>query len=133
MLWATAMERSYSAPIWMTFKQARELGAHVRQGEKGALVVYASTFTKSEANENGEEVERDIPFLKGYTVLNVEKIEGLPAHYTATHAPRLNAEQRIDKADGFFAAHRANIIHGGTQACSLPRNENINLPRFPSF
>ena len=30
MLWATAMERGYSAPIWMTFKQAKELGAHVR-------------------------------------------------------------------------------------------------------
>ncbi len=41
MLWASAMERGYSAPIWMTFRQARELGAHVRKGEKGALVVYA--------------------------------------------------------------------------------------------
>src|SRR3546814_3963675 len=99
MLWATAMERSYSAPIWMTFKQARELGAHVRQGEKGALVVYASTFTKSEANENGEEVERDIPLLKGYTVLNVEQIEELPAHYTATHAKKLNAEHSIEPAE----------------------------------
>lgn len=35
MLWATAMERGYSAPIWMTFKQAKELGAHVRKGEMG--------------------------------------------------------------------------------------------------
>ncbi len=25
----------------MTFKQAQELGAHVKKGEKGALVVYA--------------------------------------------------------------------------------------------
>ncbi len=41
MLWASAMERGYSAPIWMTFRQARDLGAHVRKGEKGALVVYA--------------------------------------------------------------------------------------------
>lgn len=109
MLWATAMERGYSAPIWMTFKQAKELGAHVRKGEKGALVVYASTFTKTEANANGEEVERDIPFLKGYTVFNVEQIDGLPAHYTATHAPRLNPEQRIEQAESFFAATGADI------------------------
>jgi hypothetical protein len=45
MLWATAMQRGHSAPIWMTFRQARELGAHVRKGEKGALVVYASKLT----------------------------------------------------------------------------------------
>jgi antirestriction protein ArdC len=30
MLWMEAMERGYGAPIWMTFKQALELGAHVR-------------------------------------------------------------------------------------------------------
>src|SRR5262249_40458874 len=29
MLWATATEQGFSAPIWMTFKQALELNAHV--------------------------------------------------------------------------------------------------------
>ncbi len=89
MLWATAMQRGYNAPIWMTFRQAQELGAHVRKGEKGTLVVYASKITRTETNDNGEDVERDIPFMKGYTVFNIEQIEGLPAHYTATHLPRL--------------------------------------------
>jgi hypothetical protein len=41
MLWATSMQRGYSAPIWMTYRQAQELGAQVRKGEKGTLVVYA--------------------------------------------------------------------------------------------
>jgi antirestriction protein ArdC len=64
----------YAAPIWMTFKQAQELGAHVRKGEKGNLVVYASTVTRTETDEEtGEEQDRDIPFLKGYTVFNVEQ------------------------------------------------------------
>jgi antirestriction protein ArdC len=35
MLWASAMEQGFAAPIWMTFKQARELNAHVRKGETG--------------------------------------------------------------------------------------------------
>ena len=70
MLWGAAVERGFAAPIWMTFKQAQELGAHVRKGEKGNLVVYANTITKTETDENGEESERDIPFMKGYTVFN---------------------------------------------------------------
>src|SRR5580704_19281273 len=41
MLWSAAMEKGYSAPIWMTFKQTQELKAHVRKGESGSLVVYA--------------------------------------------------------------------------------------------
>jgi antirestriction protein ArdC len=36
--------------------------------------------TRTETNEaSGEESERDIPFMKGYTVFNVEQVEGQPA------------------------------------------------------
>ena len=46
----------------MTFKQAQELGGHVRKCESGSLVVYAHTLHRTETDEkNGEEVERDIP------------------------------------------------------------------------
>ena len=38
-LWAESIARGYSAPIWMTFKQALELGVHVRKGGHGSLVV----------------------------------------------------------------------------------------------
>ena len=41
MLWGEAVAKGYAAPIWMTFKQALELGGHVRKGEKGSLVVNA--------------------------------------------------------------------------------------------
>ncbi len=81
MLWSEATEQGFNAPIWMTFRQARETGGHVRKGEKGTLVVYANTFTRTETEEeSGEETERKIPFMKGYTVFNVDQIEDLPAH-----------------------------------------------------
>ena len=47
MLWSAAITAGYSAPIWMTFKQAKDLGGHVRKGEKGELVVYADRFRKT--------------------------------------------------------------------------------------
>lgn len=109
--------RLYAAPIWMTFKQTQQLGAHVRKGEKGNLVVYASTVTRTETDQEiGEEQERDIPFMKGYTVFNVGQIEGLPAHFYARPEPRLDPVQRIEQAEAFFAATGAKIRHGGTQA-----------------
>ena len=46
MLWAAAMEKGYSCPLWMTYKQAAELGGQVRKGEHGSLVVYADKITK---------------------------------------------------------------------------------------
>jgi antirestriction protein ArdC len=68
LLWGEATENNYTAPIWMTYRQAGELGAHVRKGEHGALVVFADRFTKSETDDKGEAIEREIPFMKGYTV-----------------------------------------------------------------
>ena len=97
MLWSAAVSAGYSAPIWMTFRQAQELGAHVRKGESGELVVYANTITRTEVDETtGEEAEQAIPFMKGYTVFNVEQIEGLPAQYTQLAEPVLDPVERIN-------------------------------------
>src|SRR5579863_4319864 len=65
LLWGEAMAKGYAAPIWMTYKQAQELGANVRKGEHGSLVVYANSITKTETNEKGEDTEREIPFHEG--------------------------------------------------------------------
>src|SRR5215469_10511626 len=57
MLWASAMEQGFAAPIWMTFKQALELNAHVRKGERGSLVVYANADSKPTSVERIERAE----------------------------------------------------------------------------
>jgi hypothetical protein len=45
-------------------------------------LAYANRITRTETDTKGEEVEREIPFMKGYTVFNAEQCEDLPAHYT---------------------------------------------------
>eukprot|EP01037_Dinobryon_pediforme_P017101 gene17101-17292_t len=70
MLWSAATEKGYANPHWLTFKQAIELGGSVRKGEKGELVVYANRLTRTETDDKGEAIEREIPFMKGYTVFN---------------------------------------------------------------
>ena len=134
MLWSAAVASGYAAPIWMTFKQARELGAHVRKGEKGNLVVYANTVTKTEIDTNtGEEEDRAIPFMKGYTVFNIEQIEDLPAQFHAPAEPRLDPVQRIDHAEAFFASTRADIRHGGNRAYYSVTDDYVQMPPFETF
>lgn len=68
----------------------------VRKGEHGSLVVYADKIIRSETDTaTGEESERAIPFLKGYTVFNVEQIDGLPEHFYGKPAPRTETIARI--------------------------------------
>ncbi|MHC2633945.1 antirestriction protein ArdC [Bradyrhizobium liaoningense] len=134
MLWGESVAKGYAAPIWLTFKQACELGAHVRKGEHGSLVVYADRIRRKEMDDaTGEEAEREIPFLKGYTVFNVEQVEGLPAHYYAVAEPRLDTVQRIERADTFFAATGAAIRHGGSMAYYSATDDRVQMPPFESF
>lgn len=133
MLWSAAVERGYASPFWMTFKQAQEFGAHVRKGESGHLVVYANTITKTEEGEDGQDEERKIPFMKGYTVFNVEQIEGLPEHYAAKPEAVIDAAQRIDHAESFFAATGADIRHGGNSAHYSGGTDHVQMPAFEAF
>ena len=134
MLWSAATVKGYACPIWLTFKQALELGGNVRKGETGELVVYANSITRTEANEKGEEIEREIPFLKGYTVFNAEQCENLPAHYIAkAEAPALTPLQRIEAADRFFAATGADIRHGGARAFYAQGPDYVQMPPFETF
>ena len=55
LLWSEAVTRGFTAPIWMTFRQAVELGGHVRKGERGATVVYANRISRTETDDRGQD------------------------------------------------------------------------------
>ena len=133
LLWGEAIAKGYTASLWMTYKQATELGGQVRKGEHGSLVVYADRITKTETTESGEEAEREIPFMKAYTVFNVEQIDGLPEQYRPAPALPLPAEQRQASAEQFIAHTGATIQHGGDSAFYAPSRDCIQLPPFPAF
>ena len=134
MLWSAAVDRGFAAPTWMTYRQAAELGAHVRKGETGEPVVYANTLTRTETDEaTGEEIDQTIPYMKGYTVFNVEQIDGLPAHYTQLAEPVLDPVARIEHAETFFASTKAEIRHGGNSAFFCLSTDHIQMPPFESF
>jgi antirestriction protein ArdC len=133
LLWSEGMARGFTSPMWMTFKQALELGAAVRKGETGSAVVFASRFTKSETDGNGNEVDREIPFLKAYSVFNLEQIDGLPDHYYHRPTPILDPVERIENADRFFRNTGAVIRHGGSHAYYSPVTDHIQMPPFETF
>lgn len=133
MLWGEAMEQGFTSPYWLTFKQSLEMKAHVRKGQHGSTVVYADRYKKTGTDDSGAEVEQDIPFLKAYTVFNVEQVDGLPEHFYAKPADPLPVEQRIANADAFVAATKAMIRHGGDRAYYAPGPDSIQLPPFEAF
>lgn len=133
MLWIAAQERGYASPYWMTYKQALDMKAHVRKGEKASTVVYADSIIRDEAAQDGTLFPQAIHFLKQYAVFNAEQIEGLPeSFYARPEPPQVNPEQRIEALERFFRQTKAQIVTG-TRAVYIPSRDVIEMPPFECF
>ena len=133
LLWGAAFDQGFRSTMWLTFKQALEHGGAVRKGEKGSKVVYAGSLTRNEPDEAGHEAERRIPYLKEYTVFNVEQIDGLPERFTVTEQPTRPAFERIEAAEAFAARTGAAIRHGGARAFYSPATDHVQMPPREAF
>ncbi|MDQ6482170.1 zincin-like metallopeptidase domain-containing protein [Dyadobacter sp. LHD-138] len=133
LLWATAAEKSYDLPHWMTFNQALELKGSVIKGEKGTQIVYADRMVKEEEDKNGDTQLKQIPYLKTYTVFNVSQINGLPdQYYKAPEVKQTELKQRIAELESFFANTKADI-YTGTEASYNQNADRIQMPPIEIF
>lgn len=133
MLWAAAELAGFHCPYWLTFQQAKQLDGFVKKGEHGSPVVYASTFKKNETTDDGQQVEAEIPFLKQYTVFNACQVESLPEHFYALAEPPQEKIERIERADAFFAATKADVRTGGGRAYYTITDDYVRMPPIECF
>ncbi|RWD39512.1 zincin-like metallopeptidase domain-containing protein, partial [Mesorhizobium sp.] len=100
---------------------------------KGTLVVKYGTFTPKEREDDED---RSIPYLKGYTVFNVEQIEKLPDRFASpAEEPPSVPVPHIETVEAFVKNTGAKISYGGTKACYRPSIDDILMPdrnRFDS-
>ena len=127
-----AMSSGYTANRWMTFQQARGLGACVRKGEEGTPVVF---FKMHEVGTGDAQVTVDrkvIPLLRSFTVFNAAQIDGLPdaLQPASQAAPDWNA---CDVAELILNASQAQIRNGGARAFYAPSLDVIQLPERSAF
>lgn len=77
-------------------------------------------------------MQRAIAFLKGFTVFNVEQIDGLPPHFYAQTTQDRDPIQRI-AAETYLRATGADIRHGGNTADHNIAQDFVQMPLFESF
>jgi antirestriction protein ArdC len=132
-------------PLYLTFKQARERGGHVRKGARAERVYFFKTLHKDaegqtvaperaeQLADGGQEVQR-IPFLRSFAVFNVADVEGItwevPELSTIAQEPVDACEELLIGAAGRLPA----ILHEvEREAYYEPRRDTVNLPAMGSF
>jgi antirestriction protein ArdC len=131
VLWVIAQQCGYGTPFWATYRQWLELGAQVRKGEKGSLVLFYKAF-KVEPDPNIEDDDGERRTARSFTVFNAAQVEGFsdPASTDDSPAPLFD---RIEAAERFAGACGPHIVYGGDRAFYRLATDDIHLPAPERF
>jgi antirestriction protein ArdC len=135
ILWDAVIRRGFAAQEWLTFRQALSLGGHVRKGERGTVICYADSFipkAERERVQTGGDDPSRVPFLKRFTVFNVEQCEGLPAHIVP-QPPIYPETEKHPEAEALISGSGATIREAGGEAFYHLGEDFIRLPPRGSF
>jgi len=134
-LWMVADMCGYASPYWMTYNQAKTLGAQVRKGEKSTIAIFYKSYTKEvEAPDTGEKSDEARRVLKAYPVFNADQVEGLPERFhPAVTLDLVEPEGREAELDAYFAAIPVNLRHLGCEAYYEPTTDRVTMPPASLF
>jgi len=129
LLWM-AQRAGYRTPRYLTFKQALELGGHVRKGERGFKVFFVKQLEIREDADDSAST-RLVRITREYTVFNVSQCDGLPESIITGKPMRVrNPDARDDLADQFLGSTGADIREGHGEAFYVPSRDFISMPEF---
>lgn len=131
LLWSASVSKGYASPYWCTFNQAIKLGAHVRKGERGEIVVYYGRGLKTRAEPDGADTEDEFRFLKSYIAFNAEQIDNLPERFAIPHP---NAgPMPLAAHEAWFARLGIERILTRDTAFYSPRRDVVAMPPIAAF
>lgn len=120
---------------WLTFKQTKQLGGHVREGERSMLAVFWKPIGLKRTDPKTGEVRQDrVPLLRYYHVFNAEQCEGL--RLPALPTPEADAPAlRIKRAEALVRdmSDPPTIREGGSSAWYSPGEDLIQVPSLKDF
>ena len=130
-LWVAAARLGFSTPLWATYRQWSGLGAQVRRGEKGSVIVFYKQIEAGKDADQTDEPDRPSTRLlaRASWVFNADQVDG----YTLPERPPADPVAAIERADAFVAGTGAVIHHGAASAFYSVGADLIQMPDRAAF
>lgn len=117
----------YASPYWLTFRQAKDRDGHIKKGEKGTPIVFWKWMTMSgDDDEEGEVIEKSIPFVRYYTVFNLAQCEGIEAPKEETPTFEWDPIERCESVIKGMK-NPPVISYGHNKNCYIPSLDTIRM------
>jgi antirestriction protein ArdC len=120
----------FGSEFWLTFNQAVNLGGSVKKGEHGEPITFWK-FMKYIDKESGE--EKEFPFLRHYTVFNVEQCEGIDyQQLEALRERESEANQTAEEIVSGMPNPPRLVIDGTPKAFYSPQADMVHMTNRPA-
>jgi len=127
LLSISAMKNGYGSDQWLTYKQAKSIGANVKKGESGTGIIFFKVLESENANGDISK----FPMIRGYTVFNADQIENLPESYTPEIV--LTDWSNIDSGELLFSSSFCEVKTINQTPHYAPELDYIGLPEKAKF
>ena len=132
LLWIAAEKRRFTGRTWMTFKQAKALGANVKKGAKSTPIIFFKKVQVTDRKDpEGDKIT--VPCLRTYNVFNSDQIEGLPERFASPAIVPAQGMERDREAEETLKSCGATICEGGAGAYYDPAADVVTMPDFERF
>lgn len=133
----------YEKPFFLTFKQAKNLGGHIKKGEKAMPVTYSNTLYKdldTKKNLSSEQASllpkervKVFFFIQYHNVFNIDQVEGVDFNFPEIITRPEN--ERIDCCEKVIQKmpNPPEIIYREMSAYYQPSEDYINMPKLEFF
>lgn len=119
---------------WLTYRQAQQLGGHVRASEESSIAIFWKKWERPGDTEEGQTRQRKhAPLLRFYRLFNVQQCDGLRLPELALGVRP--AHQRIEAAEALIRslAHPPRFHEGCKVACYYPLVDIVQMPPLDVF
>lgn len=118
---------SYEHNLFLTWKQIKTIGASVKKGEKGHLIVFNKMVEKEEHGEKKKKF-----FLRYYKVFNISSCADIPIEFLPKEGATFEKIATCDAVVDDMQL-RPSITSGGNQAYYDPQKDIVNMPPIKKF
>ncbi len=119
---------------WLTFRQARELGGNVMQGEHSSLAVFWKQLEARPEDDWSEKPRaKSFPLLRFYHLFNAQQCEGVKL--PELEVLHISQNERIGAAEEFVRniPNPPRLHEGLKYACYYPQLDMVQVPPIVSF
>lgn len=126
-LWAEAVMSGYGTGWWASYRQWERLGAQVRRGQRGSVIVFYNHLNTAPTEELDDSRYRLV--ARAFRVFNLDQVDGWQPSGSAPVA----MVELLTEVEAFVAATKAVVVHGGSRACYRRDYDRIELPSRDLF